>query len=81
MVEQLSQRTALVGSSRLASIHGIESLVEEQADRPTEINPRWAVLIQSRRVPKEGEEITNNKGKARQRDLNITRQLETLRNV
>lgn len=70
-----------MGSTRLASIHGIKSLVEEQADRPTEINPRWTILIQSRRVPKEGEEITNNEAKARQRDLHNTRQLERLRIV
>lgn len=51
MVEQLSQRSTLTCPPRLASIHCIESLVQEQAYRPTRIDPRWAVLIERRRVP------------------------------
>lgn len=51
MVEQLSKRTTLVGSSGLASIDGVKCLVEKQTNRPTKVHPRWAVLIQCRRVP------------------------------
>jgi hypothetical protein len=69
MVEQLTQRTTLVGPSRLTPIDRIECLVKEETDRPTQVNPWWAILIQRRCVPEQSEEVCDDKAKARERDL------------
>jgi hypothetical protein len=74
MVKQLAQGAALVCPACLASIHGVESLVEEETDGPAEVYPRRAVLIQSRRVPKQGDEVEDDETESRERDLFMSRQ-------
>jgi hypothetical protein len=60
----------------LAAIHGVESLVEEESDSPTGVHPRWAVLIESRRVPKQSDEVEDNEAKSRECDLDCRVSLE-----
>jgi hypothetical protein len=44
MIEKLAQRPALMSSSGLAAIYSVEGLVEEEADRPSQVYPRRTVL-------------------------------------
>ena len=65
---------ALLNSStsvdiRLHAIYGIESLVQEQADCTTGIDPGWAVRIQVRVVPHNGEEINYHEHESAECDL------------
>lgn len=51
MVEEFTQRTALVGSAGLRSIHSVKGLVEKEANGPAQINPRRAIRIEGWIVP------------------------------
>lgn len=53
---------------RLCTIYCIECLVEEQANRPGCVNPAWHILVESRVVPKQGQEVDYNKAEAGQCD-------------
>ena len=64
VVEELSQRSALMCPPCLRSIHGIEGLVKEEADSPRQIDPRRTVGVEARIVPKHGQDIDNHKTKA-----------------
>lgn len=50
--------------SRLGAVDSIESLVEEEADGPAVVDPRRAVLIESRVVPQERQDIENDEQEA-----------------
>ena len=63
-----SKHVAL-GNPRLRSVHGVEGLVQEQADRPARVHPPRAVLVQRRRVPQQRQEVYDDEDEARQRDL------------
>lgn len=56
------------GDIRLRAINSIESLVQEQANRPTGINPRRTILIQGRIVPKQRQDVDHDEGEADQGD-------------
>jgi hypothetical protein len=45
MIKQLAQWAALMCSSRLTAIYGVESLVEEEANRPCQVYPRGTILV------------------------------------
>lgn len=51
---------------RLTTIHSIKSLIQEQANAPTEIDPRRTILIQRRVIPQQRQEISNDEKEARQ---------------
>lgn len=59
------------GNLRLCAINGVESLVKKKSNSPGCINPAWHVLIQSRIVPQERQEVQNHKAEARKGDLFI----------
>lgn len=69
MVKKLPKRPTLVCSSRLRAVHGIERLVEKEADCPTCIYPWRAILVKGRVVPEKGQEIDNHKAEAGESDL------------
>lgn len=69
MIKQLPQRTTLSGSSCLSPIARIKSLIQEQTNRPTQIHPARAILIQCRIVPQKCKNINNHEYKARERNL------------
>lgn len=60
---QLSSWRKAFPDLRLRTIHRIEGLVQEQADRPARIYPRWAVAVQRRIVPEHGEEVDDNEAR------------------
>lgn len=54
--------------SRLSAIDSIESLVEEESDSPTEVDPRRTVLVESWIVPQQSQNVDDNEREPRQRD-------------
>jgi hypothetical protein len=71
MVKQFAQGATLVRPPRLASIHGVKGLVEEEAGSPASIHPRRAVLVQSRCIPEQSDEVDDDKAKSRECDLKV----------
>lgn len=54
--------------SRLRSINGIESLVQEKTGSPRVVHPRRAVLVEGGVVPQHGDEIGDDEHEARESD-------------
>lgn len=71
MVKQFAQWTALTRPAGLSPVHRVESLVEEQANGPGQVNPRGAVGIEVWIVPQHREDIGNHEAKAGEGDLCI----------
>ncbi len=78
MIEQFAQWPALVSSSGLTTIHGIESLIEEEANGPGEIHPRRTILIEGRVIVQESQKVNYDKGEATERDLVLFQYLNDL---
>ncbi len=55
--------------ARLGPVHGIEGLVEEESNRPAEVDPGRAVGVQSRVIPEHGQNVHDYEAEAAQRDL------------
>jgi hypothetical protein len=53
----------------LSAIHGVKSLVEEEADSPSPVNPNGTVLVHVWGVVEHGAYVRNDKTEARQGDL------------
>lgn len=68
VVKQLAQRTALLRPPSLATVDGIESLVQEQAEGPAVIDPAGAILVEGGVVPQQGEEVDDDEHEAREGD-------------
>jgi hypothetical protein len=54
---------------RLHAVNGVERLVQKQPHSPADINPWRAILIQCRRIVKQGQEVRDDEGEAGQCDL------------
>jgi hypothetical protein len=68
VVEELSERPRLLRSSCLSSIDSIKGLIQEQSHGPRVVHPAGAVLIQTRVVPQQCQEVGHDEHEARQRD-------------
>jgi len=53
---------------RLTAIYCIESLIQEQPNSPTDINPRRTILIERRVIPEQRQQINNHKAEPAERD-------------
>jgi len=69
VIKKFPKWPTLVCSTRLRTVYRVEGLVEEEADCPTCIYPRWAVHVKSRVVPEEGQAVDNHKAEAGESDL------------
>lgn len=54
--------------SRLTTINGIKSLIQEQAGCPAIVDPGRTVLVQCRIIPQHCQDVCHDKHEARQRD-------------
>ena len=54
--------------SRLSTVDGIKSLVQEETQSPAEIHPSGTVLVEGRIIPQERQEIDYHKHKSSQSD-------------
>ena len=54
---------------RLSAINGVESLVEEEADSPSPVDPNGTVLVHVWGVVEHGADVRNDKTEARKSDL------------
>ena len=57
--------------ARLCSVYGVKCLVEEEANRPGQVNPWRAIGIESWIVPQHGQNIGYYKTKSSERNLAI----------
>jgi hypothetical protein len=69
MIEQLTERTALVSSAGLTTVYSVECLVKKESNSPAGVYPWWTILVQRWCIPEHGEEIDDNEPKARESDL------------
>ncbi len=69
VIEQLAQRTTLVCPTSLCSIHGVKGLVEEETNRPRQIDPRRTVGVERRIVPKHRQNVDNDEAETGKGDL------------
>jgi len=69
MVEELSERSALMRAPGLRSIYGIEGLIEEQTSRPRQVHPGRTVDVQRRIIPEHRNEIDDDEAEPSERDL------------
>lgn len=68
LVPSCGEAAPVKGDVRLGAVNGVECLVEEETDGPAEVDPWWAVLVERRIVPEQGQQVGDDKGEARQGD-------------
>lgn len=71
MVEELTERSTLMCSACLASVHSVKGLVQEQTNSPASIHPWRTVLVEGRCVPKHCEEVCNNEAEPGKGNLGL----------
>lgn len=71
MIEKLSKRTTLFCSSCLCAIDRVKCLVQKKADGPREVDPGWTVLVETRIVVEESDEIDDHEAESAESDLSL----------